>query len=188
MSSVSTVTLGLNAALRLARGRADGVVLLPDDRKTVVRSFWSIALCLPSVVCRLLMSWLDTGVPADAAHVLGREIIVFVVGWLVFVEITHRLAPMLGRAGRWGRFIAVWNWCNVVEGLLVILGGLPGLLGAPAIVDQASELITIGWALWLEWYATRLAFGVGPRAAVGLVLLDQSVGILLASLAVMLSS
>ena len=188
MSSVSTVTLGLNAALRLARGRADGVVLLPDDRKTVVRSFWSIALCLPSVVCRLLMSWLDTGVPADAAHVLGREIIVFVVGWLVFVEITHRLAPMIGRAERWGRFIAVWNWCNVVEGLLVILGGVPGLLGAPAIVDQASELITIGWALWLEWYATRLAFGVGPRAAVGLVLLDQSVGILLASLAVMLSS
>ncbi|MEA2770864.1 MAG: hypothetical protein QOD93_3826, partial [Acetobacteraceae bacterium] len=59
MSSVSTVTSGLSAALRLARGRADGVVLVPDDRKTIVRSFWSIALCLPSVICRLLMSWAD---------------------------------------------------------------------------------------------------------------------------------
>jgi hypothetical protein len=187
MSSVSTVTLGLHAALRLARGRADGVVLVPGDRNTIIRSFWSIALCLPSVIGRLLMSWTDTGVPADAAHLIGREIIVFVVGWLVFVEVTHRLAPMLGRAERWGRFIAVWNWCNVVEGLLVIVGGIPGTLGAPAIIDQACDLIAIGWALWLEWYATRLAFGVAPLAAVGLVLLYQSIGIMLASLAMLIS-
>ena len=187
MNSVSTVTLGLSAALRLARGRADGVVLLPDDRTTITRSFWSIALCLPSVICRLLMSWADTGIPANAAHLAAREVIVFVLGWLVFVEVTHRLAPMIGRAERWGRFIAVWNWCNVVEGVLVIVGGIPGMLGAPAIVDQAFELTTIGWALWLEWYATRLALGVGPMAAVGLVLLDQSIGIILASVAMLIS-
>ena len=188
MSSVSVVTLGLNAALRLARGRADGVVLVPNDRKTIVRSFWSIAFCLPAVACRLLMSWQDSGVPADAVHLLARELIVFVVGWLVFVEVTYRLAPLIGRADRWGRFIAVWNWCNVIEGVLIIIGGLPGTLGAPPIVDQACELVTVGWALWLEWYATRLAFGVTPLAAVGLVLLDQSIGIMLASLALMLGS
>jgi hypothetical protein len=187
MSSVSTVTLGLHAALRLARGRADGAVLVPGDRKTIVRSFWAIALCLPSVVGRLLMSWVDTGIPADAGHLAAREVIVFVLGWLVFVEVTHRLAPMIGRADRWGRFVAVWNWCNVVEGLLIILGGVPGTLGAPAIVDEACELVTVGWALWLEWYATRLAFGVKPLTAVGLVLLDQSIGIMLASLAMLLA-
>jgi hypothetical protein len=187
MSSVSAVTLGLNAALRLARGRADGVVLVPGDRTTIIRSFWSIALCLPSVVGRLLMSWVDTGIPVDWPHLLAREVIVFVLGWLVFVEVTHRLAPMIGRAERWGRFIAVWNWCNVVEGVLVIVGGVPGTLGVPAIIDQACELVTIGWALWLEWYATRLAFGVGSLTAVGLVLLDQSIGIMLASVAALVS-
>jgi hypothetical protein len=187
MNSVSTVTLGLYAALRLARGRADGVVLVPGDSETIVRSFWSIALCLPSVICRLLMSWAATGVPADAVHLAVREAVVFVLGWLVFVEVTHRLAPVIGRAERWGRFIAVWNWCNVIEGVLVIVGGIPGTLGAPAIIDQACELIAIGWALWLEWYATRLAFGVAPLSAVGLVLLDQSIGIMLASLAILIS-
>jgi hypothetical protein len=187
MSSVSTVTLGLFAALRLARGRADGVVLVPGDRKTIVRSFWSIALSLPSVIVRLLMSWADTGIPADAVHLAAREVIVFVLGWLVFVEVTHRLAPVIGRAERWGRFIAVWNWCNVVEGVFVIVGGIPGTLGAPAVVDQACELIMIGWALWLEWYATRLVFGVGRGSAAALVLLDQSIGIMLASLAMIIS-
>jgi len=111
-----------------------------------------------------------------------------VLGWLVFVEVTHRLAPVIGKAERWGRFIAVWNWCNVIEGVLVFVGGIPGVLGAPSVVDEAFELITIGWALWLEWYATRLAFGVGAMTAAWLVLLDQSIGIFLASLALALTS
>lgn len=187
MNAVSTVTSGLCAAMRLAGGRADGVVLVPGDRETIIRSFWSIALCLPGLICRLLISWQGSDIPADVAHLIGREVVVFALGWLIFVEVTHRLAPIIGQAERWGRFIAVWNWCNVVEGLLVVVGAVPGALGAPAIVDQGCELITIGWALWLEWYATRLAFGVTPLAAVSLVLLDQSIGILLASLAISIS-
>src|ERR1700761_2865236 len=105
MSSGSAVTSGLSAALRLAWGRPDGVVLVPGDRESIVRSFWSIAFCLPSVVGRLLMSWASAGVPTDALHVVGRDVVVFVLGWLVFVEVTYRLAPLIGKAERWGRFI-----------------------------------------------------------------------------------
>jgi hypothetical protein len=184
----STVTSGLHAALRLARGRADGVVLVSGDRNTIIHSFWSIALCIPSVICRLLMSWAVSGLPRDPGHSAAREVIVFVLGWLVFVEVTHRLAPIIGRTERWGRFIVLWNWCNVIEGVLVVVGGIPGTLGAPAIVDQAFELISIGWALWLEWYATRLALQVGPLAAASFVVLDQSIGIMLASLALAISA
>lgn len=187
MTPNSGVTCGLYAALRLARGRSDGVVLVAGDRASAANSFWSIAFCIPSVICRLLMLWAETGVPSDAAHLLGREIIVFILGWLMFVEASHRLAPLFGQAVRWKRFIAVWNWCNVVEGMLVIAGGLPALIGAPPIIAEASELITIGWALWLEWYATRLALGVGSLTACWLVLLDQAIGIVLAALAVSMS-
>jgi hypothetical protein len=187
VNTASTVTSGLHAALRLARGRADGVVLVQGDRDTIVHSFWSIALCVPAVICRLLMSWAVSGLPKDAGHAAAREVIVFVLGWLVFVEATHRLAPIIGRTDQWGRFIALWNWCNVVEGALVIVGAIPGTLGVPAIVDQVFELIAVGWALWLEWYATRLALGVAPLTAALLVVLDQSIGIVLASLALALS-
>ncbi len=188
MNSVSTVASGLHAALRLAWGRPDGAALVQGDRDTIVRSFWSIALCVPPVIGRLLMSWAVTGVPTGALHLAGRELIVFVLGWLVFVEVSYRLAPLIGRADRWGRFIAVWNWCNVIEGVMVVAGGIPGILGAPAIVDEACQLVTVGWALWLEWYATRLAFGVGRATAAGLVVLDLSIGILLPSLALALTS
>jgi hypothetical protein len=185
--AMTSVTSGLQAALRLAAGHADGVVLVPDDRSTIARSFWAIAFSVPAVVCSLLMSWVASGVPAGAGHLMAREIILFAVEWLIFVEITHRLAPLLGQGARWGRFIAVWNWCNVVEGVLVVFGAIPGMFGAPAIVDQVCGLVAVGWALWLEWYAIRLTLGVAPFVAAALVLLDVSLGVMLTSLAVSIS-
>jgi hypothetical protein len=184
---LSTVTVGLSAALRLARGRADGVALVGDDTGTTAGSFWAIALCIPSVVCRVLMSWIGTGIPASAGHEIARELIIFVLGWLIFVEATYWLARSLGLLPRWRRFIVVWNWCNVIEGVLVIAGGIPGLLGVPDTIDEAFQLITLGWALWLEWYATRLSLGVDGFAAFGLVVLDQAIGIILGSVAIGLS-
>jgi hypothetical protein len=184
---LSAVTMGLSAALRLARGRADGMTLVGDDQGTTAGSFWAIAFCLPSVVCRVLMSWIETAIPAHGGHEMARELIIFVLGWLMFVEATYWLARLLGLAHRWRRFIVAWNWCNVIEGVLVIAGGVPGLLGVPAIIDEACQLITLGWALWLEWYATRLSLGIDGFGALGLVVLDQAIGIILGAVAISLS-
>ncbi len=184
---LSTVTAGLSAALRLARGRSDGVALIADDTGTTGASFWAIAFCIPSVVCRVLMSWLETSMPADGGHEIARELIIFVLGWLIFVEATYWIARSMGSAARWRRFIVVWNWCNVIEGVLVIAGAIPGLLGVPDTLDEAFQLITVGWALWLEWYATRVALGVDGFTAFGLVLLDQAIGIVLGAVAIWIS-
>ena len=53
----------------------------------------------------------------------------------------------------------MWNWCNVVQYLLLVLAGLPLLLGAPDWIDQTAGLVALGWALWLEWFAARVAAG-----------------------------
>jgi hypothetical protein len=188
MNAVAAMASGLYAALRLARGRADGALLVPGDRVSAVRSFWAMFFCVPSVVCRLLISWAVSGIPSNPGHLAARELIIFVLNWLVFVEVTYWLSPVLARAERWGRFITLWNWCNVVEGLLVVIGAIPALFGVPPIVDQACELIMIGWALWLEWYAIRLGLGIGGLPAAWMVVLDQAIGITLASLAIMLGS
>ncbi len=75
----------------------------------------------------------------------------------------------MGLAERWPRFIALWNWCNVVQYLLLVVFSIPGLLGAPALFDQVAQLFALGWALWLEWFAFRLTLGIGVVPAAGLV-------------------
>lgn len=177
----TSVSSGLQAALLLARGRPEGLSSIEPDMATAARSFWAMAICLPAFVCLRLLEWLANGVPADAAHIFAADLLTFIVGWVGFAVLSYRLVANAGLAARWPRCIALWNWCNVVQYLLLVVFGIPGLLGAPALLDQAAQLFGLGWALWLEWYAFRLTLGIGFMAAAGLVTLDVAIGVVLAA-------
>lgn len=182
MTVVGSVSAGLHGALLLARGRADGIQLVDTDHTAAIRSFWAIPLCLPAVVCLKLFDWLVTGIPSNVPLAMGRYLMLFLVGWLLFVWVSHHLASVVNKQPQWARFIAVWSYCSVVENTLVALGGLPGVLGAPSIIDQAAEVVTFGWALWLEWYGIRLALQVGALTAVIFLAVDVGIGVFMAAI------
>jgi hypothetical protein len=186
MNLAAAVTSGLQGALLLARGRADGVGYAEDDMAGAARSFWAAAICVPAFVCLRLLTWLTAGVPSHAAHVLAMDLLSYGVGWCGFAVLSHHLVSVMGLAARWPRFIALWNWCNVVQYMLLVVFSIPGLLGAPALLDQAAQLFALGWALWLEWFAFRLTLGIGIISAAGLVTLDVAIGVLLAAVSLAL--
>jgi hypothetical protein len=184
VSIAATVSSGLHAAWLLARGRADGLRFVETDMAGAVRSFWAAAICLPAFVCLRLIAWTAGGAPPHAAHVFALDLLAYATGWCGFAVLSHRLVGAMGLAERWPRFIALWNWCNVVQYLLLVVFSIPGLLGAPPLLDQVAQLFALGWALWLEWFAFRLTLGIGVVAAAGLVTLDVAIGVLLAAVTV----
>jgi len=186
MTILAATRPGLAAALRLAVGRPLAALTLADDLATTVKSFWAMALCLPLVVGRVFLLWADIGTPDDAWQGIARELAIFVVGWLIFVELTHVFTGATGRQKLWRRFLVVWNWCNVIEGVMVVAGGIPGLLGALDLIAETAQVVMLGWALWLEWYAARVTLAIGGLAAAGLVMMDQAIGLMLGSLALSL--
>ena len=177
---------GLRAALLLARGRAEGVRLLdvgPANAMPLAAwSFVAALICLPGYAGMRGFDWMQEGSSSRAIHGAMAELLAFVVGWAGFALASHRLAAVLHRSSLWPRFIALWNWCNVVQYLLLVVFSIPGLLGAPALINQGAQLVGLGWALWLEWFAFRLTLGIGGIAAAGLVLLDVAIGIVLAAM------
>jgi hypothetical protein len=180
MSLIGTVAAGIQGALLLARGRPEGIQLVDTDQTAAIRSFWAIPLCLPAVICLRLLDWVQTGIPANAPLALGRYLLLFLVGWLLFMWISHHLVTVLNKQSLWPRFIAIWAYCSVIENTLIALGGLPGALGVPSIVDEVCELVTVGWALWLEWYAIKLSLQVGSLSAVILLVVDVAIGVIMA--------
>ncbi|HEY1934231.1 MAG TPA: hypothetical protein VGG99_19660 [Acetobacteraceae bacterium] len=180
MSLPGAIGSGLHAAFLLARGRSEGMHYLQADTDSVHFSFWALAVASPTIVCWRLITWVEKSVPADASHVLALDMVSYVVGWLGFLVLSFYVVGRFGAASRWPRFVVAWNWCNVVESLLCLAGFVPGLLHAPPAIDEASQIIATGWALWIEWYSTRLALDTGAFAAAVLVVLDQAIGWLLA--------
>ena len=186
MSVAAAVSSGLHAAWLLARGRAEGLRYVEADMAGAARSFWAAGLCLPAFVCLRLIGWTGSGMPPHATHVIAIDLLSYGAGWCGFAVLSHQLVGAMGLAERWPRFIALWNWCNVVQYLLLVVFSIPGLLGAPALFDQVAQLFALGWALWLEWFAFRLTLGVSIVAAAGLVMVDVAIGVLLAAVSVAL--
>ncbi len=54
-------------------------------------------------------------------------------------------------------------------------------------MQQTAALVTLGWAIWLEWYATRTALAIGGLPAALFTLLDLALGVALAGLADLLA-
>ncbi|MEJ0016859.1 MAG: hypothetical protein WDN25_09860 [Acetobacteraceae bacterium] len=179
---------GLYAALLLARGRPEGLRLIDGGATATARSFWAMALCLPAFICLRLLAWAGGGMPPMPAGVVAMDLLTYGVGWCGFAVLSHHLVGAMGLGERWPRCVTLWNWCNVVQYWLLVVFSIPGLLGAPPLVDQAAQLFAGGWALWLEWFAFRLTLGVGVVAAIGLVVLDQAISVVLAAVGSMFVS
>ena len=183
MTATTSLGSGLHAALLLARGRPDGLRFIEPDMAGAARSFWAAVVCLPAFVCLRLLAWTESGLPPHPARAFGIDVLSYIIGWAGYAVLSRPVVNALGRGWRWPRYIATWNWCNVVQYLLLVVAGLPGLLGAPEWLDQTCQLIALGWALWLEWFAARLALEIPSLPAAGLVALDVGLGLLLVALA-----
>jgi hypothetical protein len=174
--------MGLRAALLLARGRAEGAAQMvgetPAGQAARARhSFLATLLCLPLFIAIQDLAIQNAG--AIAMNTLPRASASFVLGWFGYAVLSHQLAEGMGRAALWPRFIVLWNWCNLVQYLLMACATVPMLLGAPPLVAQTAWLVAMGWGMWLQWSATRLGLGLPRGHAALMVLVDIALGMVL---------
>jgi hypothetical protein len=154
------------------------------------RSFAAAFVCLPAFLLMRLAAWDASADPSqdDALRPLLAELIGYTLAWSGFALISLPLAQAWGRGNAWPRFIAAWNWTNVVQYAVLLALLVPGLLGLPAGFAQILTLLGLGYAVWLEWFVTRHALGVeGTRAAI-MVGVDLALGLFLTGLIRSLSS
>jgi hypothetical protein len=182
---IRLAAIGVQAAWRAARGQREALGLLApgeDGFRTAANSFWSMALCLPGFLFLRMLDLQEAGAPVHPARGMALDLLGYVIGWIGFCLLTHRLAQRLGRARLWPRFITLWNWCNLLQYLMLVAAALPDLLGLPGIVSQTAWLVAMGWAFWLEWFAAKLALDVPGPTAAALVGIDISLGLFITAL------
>ncbi|MCW8086378.1 hypothetical protein [Sabulicella glaciei] len=181
--STPRIADGIAAAMLFARGRAEGLLLLPPTEAGALHSFRAALICLPAFLGLRLLAWSQQGAPRGGL-VLGllAELVGFVLSWAGFALASRVLAEQAQRLGRWPHFLAAWNWSNLVQYLLLAVLAVPVLLGAPTWLSNAMGLVALGYALWLEWFVTREALGVVGATAVMFVLLDVAIGLFIGGL------
>lgn len=173
-----SVANGIAAAILFARGKAAGMALIAPGLEGARHSFLAAAICLPVLLLLRLFGWAMQGAPPNGVVVsLAGELVGYSLGWVAFALVSRVLAQQANRSGDWPRFIAAWNWSNLVQYALLLVLLVPSLLGLPGWVGNAMGLAAVGYAIWLEWFVTRIALNVpGPTAAM-FVILDLVLGL-----------
>ncbi len=179
--------MGLRAALLLARGRPEGAFLISMEGPAAQfararHSFIAMLFCVPLFLVVQNMGKIGPDVPDPSGITAAREFASFILAWLGYAVLSYRLAGTFGCTPDWPRFIVLWNWCNFVQYLLILGAMVPSLAGAPAIIGQTAGIVAIGWSVWLQWSATRIALNLRGGQAALMVAADMTLGMVVLKL------
>jgi hypothetical protein len=165
------ITSGRGIAL-LTFGQAAGIHAFTNDVAATRRSFVAAIFSLPIFVMFHVLDWAAGVAPLDPPRLMVIDLLTFPISWAGFALISIPLVRMLGAEPRWPRYISAWNWSNLAQYVLLFVASVPSVLHAPAIASETAALVGYGWALWLEWFVTRLVLNLSPTAAALLVAVD----------------
>ncbi len=175
--------LGLRGALRIAGGNSDGLALLPTRPDAVWRSCAAALICWPAYMALRLMVHAEATPDLDVGTLIAIETCAFVIAWFGFALASAPIANALGAGPLWPRFLAAWNWTNVVQYLFVLAGEMPGWLGLPRGIAVFAAVIALVGAISVEWQAARLALGLRGGQAALVVLADIALSLLVRGVA-----
>jgi hypothetical protein len=156
----------------LTIGQAGGIRAFTNDVAATQRSFVTALFSLPIFIMFHVLDWVAGVSPVDPPHLMVLDLLTFPISWAGYALISIPLVRMLGAEHQWPRYIAAWNWSNLAQYVLLFITSLPVVLHVPAIATETCALVGYGWALWLEWYVTRLVLNLSPTAAALLVAVD----------------
>jgi hypothetical protein len=157
----------VRGVVRLATGHPDGFTQFGDSSEAFLAS---LAPLVAFPLVGAVLTLIDGGGLDALTNLLAT-----LCALLAPPVLSYEVAQLWGRAGRWTRFAAAFNWCQwaipLVASLLVVLAGILLSLGVPD--DACLVAVVVGLAaygLWLHWFLAHHGLGLSRIRAAVLVL------------------
>ena len=175
---------GLYGAWLLLLGRREAALSMFNlSEGGFWRSFMAFAVALPVYLLAVRL-----GVPAAAdtaarkavlGAVLFRGAITLALQWVLWLIAAAALSRPLGLAAHYGRYVIVYNWSTP---LVLAFQIVPVVLYFFGYIGRDAAgflfLFLLGVVLYLRWWNARVGLEAPPFVAVGLVLADVLLSLL----------
>jgi hypothetical protein len=177
---LNEVAFSIAGAVRLARFDAGGLDYFGDSTEAFWKSFWAPVLIAPFFFLLLLLKHGETASGLHFLHNIFLELLAYAIAWLAFPVVLAALSRSLGVEARFVRYIVAYNWCGVIQNgvyLPIAIFGFIGVMSVPTA--NLLTIVAIGWVLVYTYFITRSALGVTGSTAVGIVVMDLALGIVI---------
>jgi len=181
--STREIAEGLYGATRLARGDASGIQFFGDTPEAFWKSFWAAVLSAPAYALLVLFQLADAEIRSGPLRVILIESVGYVVAWVAFPLAMHYLAEFIDRREHYIRFIAAANWASVLQfALQLFVAAFLALDILPPGLARFLQYATYGAIILYEWWIARVGLQLGRGGAVGIVILDFVISLVLSGI------
>lgn len=180
MISSAEVVRSLYGAWRLACRDPLGLQLFDTSVEGFWRSFYAALVALPAYAVMVGFRVADEVGTADPMRLFAIETIAYVIGWTAFPLVAFYLTQILNRANYYPAYIVTYNWANVLQVALympvTVLAG-SGIVSTG--IGVTLGLIATGAIVVYQYYIARTVLDIEPLPAVGMVVTDLVLGLML---------
>jgi hypothetical protein len=175
MPSYRDIVYGIYGAWRLARLDAGAMSYLDRTPAGFWKSFFAAVIVAPgfAIIIAYELSQVEIEIEAGVLRIFVVELLAYVLGWAAFPVIVHRICEAIGKREAYIGYIVAFNWSKVIQ-MAVFLPAI-GLIASGALPGDSGSLLR--WVvsvlvLFYQWFITRTALAVTAAGAVGFVVLD----------------
>lgn len=166
----------MTGALRLAQMDKTGLEFFDRSVDGFWRAFYAAALVLPIYAATLMV----IGRVSSDPSLWLIEAVGYAVGWLAFPCLMLTLADLMDRRRRYFDFMVPYLWAAVPQNALLCgmtLLSVSGLL--PEDVGSLLRVAAFFCVLAYKWYIARVGLEVTSGAALGVVVVDVALDLLI---------
>ena len=178
MPKLAEVARAIYGAWRLMLFDAGGMAFFDTSIDGFWRSFFAAVVVAPAyvlfVVIGLSTAETEAVDPGWAALVKGGA---YLISWVVFPVAAILVTRLLGVTGRYIPLIVAYNWSNVPP--LLILLPAEVLAASGSGIGETIGTVALLFILVYEWFVVRVALDVAPFTAVGIVVFDVVLGLMI---------
>ncbi len=180
MPSFRDIVYGIYGAWRLARRDPAAMTYFECNVEGFWKSFFAAAIVAPGYALILLFDLSQVEIEAGALRIFLVQACAFVIGWTAFPIAVHQVCELIGKKEAFIGYIVAFNWSKVIQ--IAVFLPVIGLVALDILPGPWSELLR--WAvlfliLGYEWLITRTALGVSATGAVGFVVLDLVIDLII---------
>jgi hypothetical protein len=182
--SLREASYALFGAWRLAHFDLQGTAYFDRSAEGALRSFWAAAILLPAYAVMVLLHMSETPPVLGWGALVVVHGVAYLVGWTAFPVAMLWLARLLDREEEYFGYVAMYNWAQVLVTLVVLpmAAVRTGQLlpeGLSSILGFAVDLAMLAYL----WFIARAGLRVGPFAAMGVVVFDLTLSLMIWSVA-----
>ncbi len=179
MPSYRDIVYGIYGAWRLARLDESAMSYFERTPAGFWKSFFAAIIVAPGFAVIIGYELAQAELEAGVLRMFLVESLAYLLGWTAFPVIVHQICGAIGKRDAYLGYIVAFNWSKVIQMAvflpaigLIALGVLPGDSGG-LLRWVVSILI-----LFYQWFVTRTALAVTAIGAVGFVVLDFTIDLI----------